>query len=190
MSRIGKKHIEIAGEATVELKNDTVVVIGPKGAQTLHLEKGISVKVQDGKVIVEAPNKQKQLTALHGLTRAMLANMITGVTKGFEKTLELVGVGYKAVVSGDELTLSLGFSHPVKIKAPQGITFSVGDPKGSVGVPVTISGVDKQSVGEVAATIRRLKPPEPYKGKGIRYRNERIRKKAGKAAKTLGGTEK
>lgn len=187
MSRIGRKPIDILEGATVSINHNIVDVKGPKGEQSFNVQNGIEVKVADGKVIVSS--KEQEAAPLYGLTRAIIANMITGVTKGFEKKLELVGVGFRAAVAGDELTLSLGFSHPVKMKAPIGITFSVSEGK-SQGSIVTVTGIDKHLVGQVAATMRGFRPPEPYKGKGIRYLGERIRKKAGKAAKAVGTTTK
>lgn len=185
MSRIGKKLIQVEKGVTVTLEGNKVLVSGPRGIQTLTLKNGVSVSLSTGTVTISAEGKDKETKAFHGLTRAQVANMIKGVSLGFEKTLELVGVGYRAQIVGDELTLSLGFSHPVKVKAPEGITFSVAEGKGG-NVTVTVSGIDRQLVGQIAAKIRNIKPPEPYKGKGIRYLSERVRKKAGKAAKAIG----
>lgn len=186
MSKIGKKPIEIPEGVSVAIKGNSVEVSGPKGTLSYAVEKGVNVKMSEGKLIASLQTGEVKLTALHGLTRAILANMMTGVAGGFEKKLELVGVGFRAVAVSDELTLSLGFSHPVKIKAPSGITFATSEAKTGSGAVVTITGIDKQLVGQVAAKIRSIKPPEPYKGKGIRYLGEKIRKKAGKAAKTVG----
>lgn len=187
MSRIGKKPIEILEGVSVSIQGNEALVSGPKGTQMLTLKNGISVSVSDEKVKVSAKGNNKETKAFYGLTRAQLANMIKGVSLGFEKTLELVGVGFRAQTTRDELTLSLGFSHPVRVKAPEGIVFSVAEGKGG-NARVTISGIDRQLVGQVSAKIRKIKPPEPYKGKGIRYLSERVRKKAGKAAKAVGVT--
>lgn len=188
MSRIGKKPIDIIDGTSATLSNGVLEIKGPKGTVSHKPGEGIIVKIQDGKILVGSEKKDKKQSALFGLTRALIANMLLGVSKGFEKKLELVGVGFRASVSGDKLTLMLGFSHPVKIKAPEGITFTVLESKSQGGI-VVVSGISKYLVGQTAATIRGAKPPEPYKGKGIRYVNERIRKKAGKAAKTIGAVK-
>ena len=188
MSRIGRKPIHLIEGVTVSVKDEGVEVLGPKGTQVFLLDKDIEVSVTDGKVVVSSKTKDKQANAIYGFTRAMIANMILGVSKGFEKRLELVGVGFRAKTEGNDLVLSIGFSHPVRVKAPEGITFAVLEGK-SPGSIVSVSGIDKHMVGEMAAQIRHVKPPEPYKGKGIRYMDERIRKKAGKAAKAVGTTK-
>jgi len=181
MSKIGKKPIEITDGVNVAFENREVKVTGVKGELSFKVPKGIEIKIEDGKVIVSQKKEDDRETkALFGLTRALIANMVTGVSKGFEKKLELSGVGYRAQASGDSLTLSLGFSHPVQIKGKQGITFTAAE-----GI-ITVSGMDKDLIGNTAAEIRSIRPPEPYKGKGIKYVGERIRRKAGKAAKAIG----
>ncbi len=180
MSRIGKKPVEIKEGVTVSLQGQKVNVSGVKGNLSFEMPKGIEAKVENNNVIVSESKKDIDLSAFFGLTRAMIANMIKGVSEGFEKKLELSGVGYRALVAGSDLTLSLGFSHPVKVKAEPGINFSVAENI------ITVSGIDKSLVGNEAAKIRAIRPPEPYKGKGIKYVGERIRRKAGKAAKAVG----
>jgi large subunit ribosomal protein L6 len=182
MSRIGKKPIEIPKGIEVKIGADQVSVKGPKGTLTQDLVNGIKVTVADGRVVVERAADTKQLKSSHGLIRALINNMINGVNKGFDINLELVGVGYKAVKQGKDLKLQIGFSHSVDITPPQGIEIEV---EGQNKIKVT--GADRQLVGQVAANIRRVRPPEPYKGKGIRYVNEIVRKKAGKVAKVGGG---
>lgn len=182
MSKIGRMPIAVKEGITVTVNGQTVSVSGAKGNATFTIPSGISVKVEEGKVLVAQVKGQEELTrALFGLTRASIANLIKGVSVGFEKKLELSGVGYRAQTSGSDLTLSLGFSHPVKIKAPAGITFAVADNV------ISVLGTDIALVGNTAARIRAIKPPEPYKGKGIKYVGEYIRRKAGKAAKAVGG---
>lgn len=183
MSRIGRKPIEITPGVTVEVNGHEVIVKGVKGTLTCSFEKEIGVKVNDGIVNVEVVNESKRSSALWGLTRALIANMVQGVTEGYEKKLELVGVGYRAKsVSPTEVSLTVGFSHSVEFKAPESITITVVD-----NTHITISGADKQLVGLIAAKIRKIKKPEPYKGKGIRYEGERVRRKAGKAGKVGSG---
>lgn len=183
MSRIGRKLIEIPQGVTVEVNGREVVVKGPKGLLTCKFEREIGVKVEENKVKVEVLGETKRSTALWGLTRALIANMVKGVTEGFEKKLELVGVGYRAKqVSPSEITLTVGFSHQVDFKAPEGIQLTVVD-----NTHITITGADKQLVGMVAANIRKIRKPEPYKGKGIRYEGEVVRRKAGKAGKVGSG---
>ena len=179
MSRIGKLPVVVPAGVNVEVEDGTVLVKGPKG----ELRQGIlsdvvEVRLEDGKVVVGRKGDAKQHRSAHGLTRTLIANMVQGVSKGFRKSLEISGVGYRVAKSGEKLTLSLGFSHPVPFEAPHGVTLSVeGQTK------IHVEGIDKQAVGQVAADIRRLREPEPYKGKGIRYEGERIRKKLGKAGK-------
>lgn len=176
--------VKIPENTKVALEGHFVRVEGPKGFLVQELAQDIKVAVKDGEIVVERLSDDKKIRALHGLVHALLRNAVLGTTQGFVKTLELSGVGYRAQVSADELTLSVGFSHPVKFKAPSGITFAVADNK------ITISGVDKHLVGQIAHSIREIRPPEPYKGKGIKYEGERIRRKAGKAAaKTAGGAK-
>lgn len=181
MSRIGNAMIVIPKEATVTMTDKVVAVKGPKGELTLTIPQGISVREKDGSVEVTRKGDDKRMRALHGFVRAELANFITGVTRGWTRTLELSGVGYRAAVTGTDLTLNLGFSHPIVVTPPTGIQFAAAEGK------IVISGMDKQLVGQTAAKIRELKKPEPYKGKGIKYQGEHIRKKAGKAAKAVGG---
>ncbi|MCX6791540.1 MAG: 50S ribosomal protein L6 [Candidatus Gottesmanbacteria bacterium] len=181
MSRIGNTIIIVPKEATVGVEGAFVDVKGPKGELRMNVPARIRVQIADGKIEVKRTGDDKPTRALHGYVRANLDNLITGVTKGWTKTLELSGVGYRAAVSGENLTLNLGFSHPVTIEPPKGIQFSVNEGK------IVVSGSDKQLVGQVAAKIREIKKPEPYKGKGIKYQGEHIRKKAGKAAKAIGG---
>jgi large subunit ribosomal protein L6 len=179
MSRIGKKPIEIVQNVDMQVNGNTVSVSGPKGKIEIVLPDAITLKVE-GKII-NILTSEKSDMSLQGLFRSQIYNAVYGVSNGWQKVLELVGVGYRAQTTGSELVLSLGFSHPVKIQAPQGVTFSVNENK------IIVSGADKYLVGEICAKIRRLKPPEPYKGKGIRYQGEIIRKKLGKAAKAVGG---
>jgi large subunit ribosomal protein L6 len=178
MSRIGKQPIEVPSGVDVAVDGSRVTVKGPRGTleQTFHAE--VRIVREDGVVRVERVGEDGFHRALHGLTRTLIANMVEGVTKGFEKRLEIVGVGYRAQLRGSDIELALGFSHPVHVQPPQGIEFEVPAP-----TRITVRGNDKQMVGEVAANIRKLRKPEPYKGKGIRYEGERVRKKAGKAAK-------
>ena len=178
MSRIGKQPVEIPSGVDVAIEGARVTVKGPRGTleQTFHEE--MRIVREDGEIRVERPSDEGFHRSLHGLSRTLLANMVEGVTKGFEKRLEIVGVGYRAALKGKALELALGFSHPVTVPAPEGIEFEVPAPN-----RITIRGNDKQAVGEIAANIRKLRKPEPYKGKGIRYEGEYVRKKAGKAAK-------
>ena len=181
MSKIGKMPIALENGVTVTVQGREVQVTGPKGNGSHTLPEGIDVKVEDNTVFVSSQNNEdRSVRAMFGLTRALLANLIKGLDKGFEKKLELVGVGYRAQMQGAELVLSLGFSHPVKFTAPAGITLSVVDNG------ITIAGTDKALVGQMAAQIRAVRPPEPYKGKGIKYQGEKVRRKAGKAAKAAG----
>jgi large subunit ribosomal protein L6 len=181
MSKIGKLPITIGNGITVTVEGNNVNVSGPKGNGTLLLPSGITVEEQEGKIQVSAKKlDDRKIKALYGLTRANLANLIKGMDTGFEKQLELTGVGYRAQMQGIDLVLSLGFAHPVKFHPKDSVKITVTDNV------ITISGNDRQMVGEAAATIRKIKPPEPYKGKGIRYKGERVRRKAGKAAKAAG----
>lgn len=176
MSRIGRLPIPLPKEVNISCDLSKVEIKGPKGQLTHTLPQGISVSVEDGKVFVRRENDERNLKALHGLTRSLLANMIVGVTQGFEKRLEIVGVGFRADVQSNTLKLSLGFSHPVLFPIPEGIKIEV-----EKQTQITVKGIDKQLVGIVAAKLRSIKPPEPYKGKGIRYVGEKIQKKVGKA---------
>ena len=181
MSKIGKLPISITQGVTVAISGLTVTVTGPKGTLSYTMPVGISATVTDNRVIVSQEEATREQTkALFGLTRSLVFNMVEGVSTGFDKKLELSGVGYRAQASGDTLTLSLGFSHPVVVKGEQGITFTVAENV------ITVSGIDKSLVGNTAAKIRAIRPPEPYKGKGIKYQGEKIRRKVGKAAKAVG----
>jgi len=179
MSRIGRQPIEIPNGVEVEVGDDAVVTVkGPRGTLSQRLHPDMRVVREDGRVRVERPSDEGFHRSLHGLTRTLIANMVEGVTKGFEKRLQIVGVGYRAAMKGDDLELAVGYSHPVVVGRPEGIEFEVPTP-----TQVVIRGNDKQAVGEIAAKIRKIRKPEPYKGKGIRYEGEHVRKKAGKAAK-------
>ncbi len=178
MSRIGIKPIEIPANVEISLNNNYAVVKGPKGKIEQQLPKQIKIEVEGSVINVSRENDQKENRSLHGLTRTLLNNMVVGVTQGFEKTLEIVGVGYRAQKQGSKLVLNLGFSHPVEMEDPQGIETAVeGTNK------ITVKGIDKQQVGNYAAVIRDWRRPEPYKGKGIKYTNEVVRRKAGKTGK-------
>lgn len=182
MSKIGKVPVIIKEGVTVTIENDKILVKGLRGELSFNIPLGIAVTVSDGKAIVSQKKGMEATTRpVFGLTRAILSNMVKGVSEGFEKKLELTGVGYRAQVMGKDLSVSVGFSHPIKIPAPSGIQFAV------VENAIIVSGIDKTLVGNVAAHIRATRPPEPYKGKGIKYSGERIRRKAGKAAKAVGG---
>ena len=185
MSKIAKKPVVLKTGVTVAIEGTKAKVSGPKGELSFDLPKGIKIEVLDGEIIVSQEKKNSSETnALFGLTRSILNNLVIGVADGFEKKLELSGVGYRAQAAGNTLTLALGFSHPVVIKVEQGITFAVNE---SI---ITISGIDKTLVGDTAAKIRAIRPPEPYKGKGIKYVGEHIRRKVGKAAKAVGAAVK
>ena len=175
MSRIGKRPIPVASGVSVTLDGQTVTVKGPKGQLSWTVVDEIAVKQENGELTLEPKEVSKRASAMWGLSRSLVANMVQGVTSGFEETLELVGVGYRAAMKGQALSMQLGFSHDVDIPPPSGITFAV--PKQT---EIRISGIDKQLVGEVTARIRRIRPPEPYKGKGVRYAGEKVRRKEGK----------
>ncbi len=179
MSRKGRLPITIPAGVQVNKQGTTVTVKGPKGALTRTFSPEITIEKQDGTIAVSRPSDQPRHRALHGTTRALLMNMVTGVSNGFSKVLAIEGVGYRAEMQGKDLVLYLGFSHPVTVKPPEGIAFTA-DPKART---VTITGADREQVGQVAADVRKLRPPEPYKGKGIRYQGEHVRRKAGKAGK-------
>jgi large subunit ribosomal protein L6 len=177
LSRIGKTPIEIPAGVSVSILPGRVMVNGPLGELTQRLPRRIQVEEGDGHLLVKRPTERGEDRALHGLTRSLVANMVEGVTKGFTKRLEIQGVGYRASLRGADLELNVGFSHPVVKKAPQGITFEVPAPN-----QILVKGIDKQQVGQVAAEVRAVRPPEPYKGKGIRYEGEYVRRKVGKRA--------
>jgi large subunit ribosomal protein L6 len=179
MSRIGKEPVPIPAGVNVALADGTVTVKGPKGELSQAVPEGITVDVTDDQVVVTRASDHRRHRALHGLTRSLIANMVTGVTDGYSKSLEIVGVGYRAQASGpSKLQLQVGFSHPVPFEAPEGVTFEVPQP-----TRIVVKGADKQLVGQVAADLRKSRPPEPYKGKGIRYADEYVHRKAGKSAK-------
>ncbi|MFO8009750.1 MAG: 50S ribosomal protein L6 [Dehalococcoidia bacterium] len=178
MSRIGKKPVQVPGGVEVSFKGNDCVVTGPKGTLSRSLPPDIKVEIEGDVINVYRPTENRHHRALHGLTRTLVANMVYGVSEGYHKVLEIVGVGYRAQSSGDKLTLLVGYSRPVEVTAPEGISFSIeGTNK------ITVAGIDKELVGETAANIRAIRPPDHYKGKGIRYSGERVRLKAGKAGK-------
>lgn len=178
MSRIGKQPIPVPSGVEVAINGNEVTVKGPKGTLTQTFDKDMIIELEDGAIVVKRPSDERRHRSLHGLTRTLIANMVQGVSEGFQKELEIVGVGYRAALKGSDLDLSLGFSHPVVIKPEEGITFEVPAP-----TKIVVKGIDKQRVGQVAAEIRKIRPPEPYKGKGVRYAGEHVRRKLGKAAK-------
>ena len=177
MSRIGKRAIEVPAGVTVTLEPGRVAVVGPLGTLQQQVPQRMQIAQEDGTVTVSRPTERGEDRALHGLTRTLIANMVEGVTKGFEKRLEIQGVGYRAALKGSDLELQVGYSHAVTIKPRTGITFEVPTP-----TQITVKGTDKQQVGQTAAEIRKVRPPEPYKGKGIRYEGEYVRRKVGKRA--------
>ena len=177
MSRIGRQPIPVPANVNIAIDPGRVMVNGPLGELTQQVPTRITIERRDDELVVTRPTDRGEDRALHGLTRSLVANMVEGVTKGFEKRLEIQGVGYRAALKGTSLELNVGYSHPVVIDAPQGITFEVPAP-----TQVSVKGVDKQQVGEIAAEIRKVRPPEPYKGKGIRYEGEYVRRKVGKRA--------
>ncbi len=178
MSRIGRLPIQIPAGVEVKIDGADVAVKGPKGELALTIASPIEASVEEGQVLVTRPNDERESRSLHGLTRTLIFNNIVGVTEGYKKSLEVVGTGYRVAAKGQNLEFALGYSHPVSFDAPEGISFAVeGQNK------ITVSGINKQQVGEVAANIRKIRPPEPYKGKGIRYEGEHVRRKAGKAGK-------
>jgi large subunit ribosomal protein L6 len=178
MSRIGRMPVTIPSGVDVTINGREVSVTGPKGKLSLEVAEPIEVSQRDGVITVTRPNDEGNVRALHGLSRSLVANMVTGVTEGYRKTLEIVGVGYRVQAKGSNLEFSLGFSHPVTVSPPEGITLRVETP-----TRLVVEGIDKQQVGEVAANIRKLRKPDPYKGKGLRYSGEHIRRKVGKAGK-------
>ncbi len=179
MSRIGKYPVQIPGGVEATIDGAEVTVKGPKGTLSHRIPSPISVaKDDDGALVVTRPNDERESRSLHGLTRTLLANLVQGVTQGYEKKLEIVGTGYRVVAKGQTLEFALGFSHPVVVTAPEGISFAVESP-----TKFSVAGIDKQQVGEVTANIRKIRKPEPYKGKGVRYEGEHVRRKVGKAGK-------
>jgi large subunit ribosomal protein L6 len=178
MSRIGRLPIPVPSGVDVAIEGRTVTVKGPKGSLAHTVAEPITIEQQDGTLVVQRPDDERASKALHGLSRTLVANMITGVTQGYSKTLEIVGTGYRVTAKGADLEFALGFSHPVVVTPPDGISFKVERP-----TLFTVEGIDKQKVGEVAANIRKIRKPEPYKGKGVRYQGENVRRKAGKAGK-------
>lgn len=189
MSRIGRRPVPVPASVNITIDGSTVRVKGPKGELEHTVPDGMSVERVDGTLQVTRASDSNTHRALHGLTRTLIDNMVIGVTDGFNKTLEINGVGYRAQLAGKALNLSLGFSHPVPIQPPPGISFTVQEGRATEPYRITVSGIDKQLVGETAAQIRKLRKPEPYKGKGIKYAGEIIRRKAGKAGK-VGGKKK
>jgi large subunit ribosomal protein L6 len=178
MSRIGRLPVPVPAGVDVTIDGANITVKGPKGTLTHTVAEPIIVKQEDGTLVVSRPNDERESRSLHGLTRTLLSNLVTGVTQGYSKSLEIVGTGYRVQAKGTDLEFALGFSHPVSVKAPEGITFSVEGP-----TKFTVTGIDKQLVGETAANIRKIRKPEPYKGKGVRYAGEQVRRKVGKAGK-------
>ncbi|WP_422448622.1 50S ribosomal protein L6 [Thermoanaerobacterium sp. DL9XJH110] len=176
MSRIGKKPVKIPQGVEVKIEGNTVTVKGPKGSISRQFHREMKIKEEDDKIIVERPSDDNMHRALHGLTRTLISNMVKGVVEGFEKRLSMEGVGYRAAKQGSKLVLTVGYSHPVEIEPPKGIEFEVPAPN-----KIVVKGIDKELVGQVAANIRKVREPEPYKGKGIRYEDEVIRRKVGKA---------
>lgn len=178
MSRIGNKIINLPAGVEISNNNNVVTVKGPKGELTREFNKNIEIKVEGTEITLVRPNDSKEMKTIHGTTRANLNNMVVGVSEGFQKALELIGVGYRAQVQGNKLTLNVGYSHPVEMTAPEGVTFEV-----PANTQVIVKGINKEVVGELAANIRGVRPPEPYKGKGIRYVGEFVRRKEGKTGK-------
>ena len=179
MSRIGKKPVDIPGKVQISLSGNEITVKGPKGQLTMTAHPHMKLTQEDGKLVVVRPNDDRRNREIHGLTRALINNMVTGVSQGFRKTLLIEGVGYRAEMQGKNLVMYLGYSHPVPVEPPEGISFSIEER----GTTIHVEGIDRQLVGQVTADLRNLRPPEPYKGKGVRYSDETIRRKAGKAGK-------
>jgi large subunit ribosomal protein L6 len=179
MSRIGKKPVELPSGVDVKLSGQNITVKGPKGELRWTHPEGVGISVESGQAVVTRKNDAKPVRAFHGLTRALLQNMVTGVSEGYTRVLELVGIGYRAQAQGDKLVLTVGYSHPVEFKLPEGIKAEV-DKKQTT---ITLSGIDRQKLGQAAADIKAIRPPDSYKGKGVRYSGERLKLKAGKAAK-------
>jgi large subunit ribosomal protein L6 len=180
MSKIGKLPVKYDGQVQIKEERGALSVTGPKGTLNFKLPSEVSIKVEEGEIKVSRKDDSDRSKSMHGMSRTLIANMVSGVTNGYEKSLEVSGVGFRTQVQGDKLVLNVGFSHPVEIEAPEGITFKTAENK------ITVSGFDKALVGEIASKIRKVRPAEPYKGKGIKYLGEVIRRKAGKAAKAAG----
>ena len=176
MSRIGRAPVEVPGAVNVEISGGRVTVTGPKGELTVPVGRGVEVRQEDGTLVVERASDSPEHRAMHGLTRSLIQNAVTGVTDGFTKTLNIAGVGYRAALQGQDVNLQVGYSHPVVISPREGIEFELPN-----ATTIIVRGIDKQRVGQMAAEIRKVRPPEPYKGKGIRYSDEQIRRKVGKA---------
>jgi large subunit ribosomal protein L6 len=176
MSRIGKAPVEIPQGVNVEISGRSVKVTGPRGELSVPVGGGVEIRQEDGSLVLERASESPEHKAMHGLTRSLVQNAVTGVTEGFTKTLQIAGVGYRAALQGQDVNLQVGFSHPVTVRPSEGVAFEVPNP-----TTIVVSGIDKQRVGQMAAEIRRVRPPEPYKGKGIRYSDEQIRRKVGKA---------
>jgi len=179
MSRIGKQPVTLPDGVQVDIDGSQITVKGPKGELAWRYNPELNVALDDGQVVVTRPTDQRHHRALHGLTRALINNMVVGVSEGYQKVLDIIGTGYRAEMQGKNLKLELGFSHPVEVVPPDGISFQVEER----GKQIIVSGIDKQQVGQITADIRKLRPPEPYKGKGVRYQGEYVRQKAGKAGK-------
>jgi large subunit ribosomal protein L6 len=177
MSRIGKQPIPLPDGVDVAIEPEVIRVSGPKGSLEQRVSREMQVSKEDGQLVVKRPSDRGDHRALHGLTRSLIANMVEGVTNGFERRLEIQGVGYRAALRGKDIELTVGYSHPVQVRAPEGIEFEVPQP-----TQIVVRGIDKQRVGEIAARIRKVRPPEPYKGKGIRYEGEYVQRKVGKRA--------
>ena len=176
MSRIGKAPVEVPGGVQVDISGRSVKVTGPKGELEVPIGRGVEVKQEDGSIVLERASESPEHKSMHGLTRSLLQNAVTGVTDGFTKTLQIAGVGYRAALQGQDINLQVGYSHPVSVSPREGIEFEV-----PATTTIIVRGIDKQRVGQTAAEIRKVRPPEPYKGKGIRYADEQIRRKVGKA---------
>jgi large subunit ribosomal protein L6 len=176
MSRIGKAPVEVPGGVNVEISGSSVKVTGPKGELTVPVGRGVQVKQENGSLVLERASDAPDHKAMHGLTRSLIQNAVTGVTEGFSKTLQIAGVGYRAAIQGRDLNLQVGYSHPVLLSPREGVEFEVPN-----ATTIVVRGIDKQQVGQMAAELRKVRPPEPYKGKGIRYSDEQIRRKVGKA---------
>jgi len=179
VSRVGRMPVDVPSGVDVKIKGSHVQIKGPKGEMEFTFSPEIEILLKENEILINRPSDAREMRSLHGTTRALIQNMVTGVTDGFQKELQLVGVGYRANMEGVNLVLNVGYSHSVVVEPPEGITFEVGERNQQI----FISGIDKQAVGQISADVRKIRPPEPYKGKGIRYKDEYIRRKAGKAGK-------